>query len=242
MSPQSFRLCPRDVGSLAALLGLASTVQAVIGFGGNMIFMPLAARFLAPADLVSSTWLPGVLRAILMLVSDRRHIDSNILFRRVLPWTLLGLGGGMQVASRLQGNQMRKLLGVFVTCVAGAKLFELFKKSTPEVSKKAEIPVAGLIAGGFFHGIYSTGGPPLVWAIGRADLDRDTFRSTLTANLGVLTLLQGAGLWASGKLTRGQLLLGTALLGSSRELHGEIHRDPEGIYLGSSADNVGRIR
>ena len=138
-------------------------------------------------------------QTVTIAVRHRQHVSWGLLFWRVFPW----MGAGLVVSLALVGTDeqwwMRPLLGAMVL---GLALRELWRARTGEV-EAVRSPVAGnvaLVIGGLVHGVFATGGPALVWALGQEGLAKAPFRVTLTAVfVGVNTVMVGTF------LARGQI-------------------------------------
>ena len=73
------------------------------------------------------------------------------------------------------------IFGSFVVLVSARELYRLFGKAQPE-RPLGRLTTAGLIgSAGVIHGIYASGGPVLVYALGRLNLTKGVFRATLAA-------------------------------------------------------------
>merc|ERR1712183_574527 len=83
-----------------------------------------------------------------------------------------------------------------------------------EVSSKPDInavPLAGIMLGGIVQGLYGTGGPPLVWSLGFAHLDRHAFRSSISLIWFVVSTLQATGFFVQDVFKLSHVLLGAFL-------------------------------
>jgi uncharacterized membrane protein YfcA len=76
-------------------------------------------------------------------------------------------------------------------------------------------PVAGgaaLVGAGVVHGLFSTGGPLLVWALGRAPIAKRVFRATLSTTWLTLGTALSLAYALRGRLDGGSLTATAALL------------------------------
>eukprot|EP00928_Gymnodinium_smaydae_P050767 TRINITY_DN34332_c0_g1_i1.p1 TRINITY_DN34332_c0_g1~~TRINITY_DN34332_c0_g1_i1.p1 ORF type:complete len:264 (-),score=26.66 TRINITY_DN34332_c0_g1_i1:397-1149(-) len=205
-------LSPTETLLFVAYMICATTVQTMVGFGGGLIIMPLGMQLLPGADVMAAILAPNQVNNVFVVWKDRHHIQKDILFFQVLPWMASGLALGFCLQSVLTGTELKTGLGVFIIVASFSKLYELFVASDSSKAPPTRIPIIGVFAAGVIHGLYSTGGPPLVWALGRANLDRNTFRGTMAAIWVIVTLLQGLGLFMKGSFTLSHLMLGVSLM------------------------------
>ena len=102
------------------------------------------------------------------------------------------MGAGLVVgflAFRDAGDGLRVAFGVMVLVLATRELWVMHRTPPPDLDQPPPpIPegrptgsTAAMIGAGVIHGIYATGGPLLVYAIGREGLAKHQFRSTLSA-------------------------------------------------------------
>jgi uncharacterized membrane protein YfcA len=116
-------------------------------------------------------------------VRHRQHIAWRFLLTRVLPIMPVGLGAGiwLSLSGTVGGDLLKLGFGVMVVLLAS---LELAKQILPQ---RSPMPMSGpahilTVAGaGVIHGIYATGGPLLVYAVGRSELAKSGFRSTLAS-------------------------------------------------------------
>lgn len=196
-----------ELWALAAGVLVGAAVQSALGFGAMLVATLVGALFL-PTDQLMPLLLPlSTLQTAVVVLRTGRHVDRPFLFRRVLPFVGLGMAAGA-LGPGIAASGTRPLLGGLVL---GLAALELTRRGPPPPLPR---PVAALVlvAGGVVQSLLGTGGPLVVWAIGREDLPRTTFRSTLNAlwfatNSALLTALA-----IQGRLD-GPTLLRSALLG-----------------------------
>jgi uncharacterized membrane protein YfcA len=78
---------------IATAVALAATVQGVVGFGGNLLAVPVVA-LVAPAALPGAMVLPSFPMVVAMAVAERDHVDWRgnwFLLLGRLPGTALGV-------------------------------------------------------------------------------------------------------------------------------------------------------
>jgi len=99
-----------------------------------------------------------------------------------------------------------------VVTLATIELWRLLRASTAsrEVSRPAA--TAALLGAGVMHGMFSTGGPLLVWALGKSLPEKRAFRATLSCVWLVLGSALTTAYATSGRLDGGTLRATAALL------------------------------
>jgi uncharacterized membrane protein YfcA len=156
-----------------------------------------------PLGLFVSTWL--VLRG-------RAHVDRRLLVARILPWMGLGLAVGLTIFERASHELLRRAFGAFVVTLAALELWRLLRESAVAREIPPPAATAALLGAGVMHGMFSTGGPLLVWALGQSIPEKRAFRATLSCVWLVLgSALTTAYAW-NGRLHGGTLHATAALL------------------------------
>ncbi len=124
-----------------------------------------------PLGLLLSSWLA---------LRGRAHVDRRLLLGRILPWMGLGLAVGLFVFERASGELLRRAFGAFVVTLAALELWRLVRESSVARELPQPAATAALLGAGVMHGMFSTGGPLLVWALGRSLPTKRAFRATLS--------------------------------------------------------------
>lgn len=170
------------IAGLAAIVFVAFTVQATIGFGSQLISLAIAVLFWPLAEVMPIVVPISLGLSLYLLACYWRFANWRLLLRAVLPCMVLGLSAGMFLAPDADPALLRVLLGVVVTGAALRGLWSMLwgKGSGGPASGRVRlssllwIGVAGLV-----HGMIATGGPPLVYALEGVGMDKKSFRSSL---------------------------------------------------------------
>jgi hypothetical protein len=133
-----------------------------------------------------------------MVTRYHGHVARRLLLVTVLPLMLIGLGVGQLVFYNLETAELRYVLGALVVAVAVRELVGRRGPSTPLPPGQRG---AWILGAGVIHGVFATGGPPLVYALSRSDFDKSTFRSTLATIWLILDLALLSSFAIGGKLT-----------------------------------------
>jgi uncharacterized membrane protein YfcA len=183
---------------LAAIVLGAFAVEAATGFGATVIAVSLGVH-LFPLDELLPVLVPlGLVLSVSIAWRERSHTDRRLLLRRILPLMVLGLALGLVVFERASNAALQRAFGAFVVAVAALELWRGQRGAARALPPAASS--AALLGAGVIHGMFSTGGPLLVWALGRAPVAKRVFRATLST---VWVVMGGA--LASAYALRGRL-------------------------------------
>ncbi len=171
---------------VAILAAVASSTQALTGFGFALLIVPPLAVVLGPKEAVVVTTLLGSLVNLARLARTGRHVDWTTA-RRFVAGSLVGLPIGAVILDRVDE---RVLQAVIALTVAGFAI---------PMARGAALRTSGLLAdlgAGLVSGIGNTAtgmsGPPLVITLHGRDLEPDRFRATLSTvfvTMGALSLV-----------------------------------------------------
>jgi uncharacterized membrane protein YfcA len=167
---------------LAPIVLVAYANEALTGFGAAVIAVTLGAHFY-PLDQLVPVLVPlNVIVTGYISIRHRSHIDRDLLLKRVFPFMITGLLIGVVLFPLLRGIALKKLLGLLVVFFAGREFVLLIGKIQSR-GRPLSTAKAGIIQvmAGVVHAFYATGGPLLVYSIGRLELPKKVFRPTLCA-------------------------------------------------------------
>jgi len=165
----------------AVVVFFGYTVQTVAGFGSMLVCVTLGAHLLGIRELVTLAVPLSLLQTGYITLRHRDGVDRNLLFLRVLP--LMGLGTVIAAVAfaGFEGAWLRYAFAVMILVLAGRELYKMRWGAGVETPPPKVASFAAIFGAGLIHGIYATGGPLLVYALGREGLDKHRFRSTLAA-------------------------------------------------------------
>jgi uncharacterized protein len=199
---------------LAAVVGLAFTVEASLGFGATVVTVALGALWF-PVDVLLPAFVPmNVAMSAWLAFRNRRHVRWDYLGRRVVPFMALGLPAGLLAFAHLPSAQLKQAFGVFVVLLSAV---ELVRMRLPAAAPAAMAPVAErlmLVAGGVVHGAFATGGPLAVYVSGRVLDGKSQFRATLSVLWLVLNTVLVATYLVKGDIGAKSLGLAAVLVPS----------------------------
>ena len=166
-----------DLIGLVLIVGLAFTVEAAAGFGATLIAVTLAAQQSPVADVLAVFLPVNLLLSAWLVVRYHRAVDRGLLFRSILPWMGAGFLGGLALFRLGDPAWLKRSFGGFVVVLS---LVELARRGTPPpLSVWARRAI--LVGAGVVHGLFATGGPLVVWVVGREGGGKAQFRATLAA-------------------------------------------------------------
>jgi uncharacterized membrane protein YfcA len=155
------------------------TTQTAAGFGSTLIIVSFGVHLFPLKVVVVDAIVLSLVLSIYLLARHHRSVDLKLLMGRILPLMGLGVVLGQWLFSGLPEAPMKKALGVVVAVACLFELVRMGKKHAPPPAMGA-LPMAGwLFSAGVIHGLFATGGPPLVYAMGRQIPDKGQLRSTL---------------------------------------------------------------
>lgn len=191
---------------IALTVAVASTVQGVVGFGSNLLSVPVVA-LIVPAALPGAMVVPGIPMAVGMAVSERDHIDwrgSRYLILGRVPGTVLGVA----VVAIVSADALAVVVGSVV--ILAVALSVAARHLHPGIT-----PVSATTTG-VVTGVTGTSaaidGPPL--ALLYQHDPSPVFRSTLATQFAIGTVFTITGLLIGGQLHGWQVLLGVSLMPS----------------------------
>jgi uncharacterized membrane protein YfcA len=194
-------------------------VQTATGFGAMIVAVTFGALVLEIETIVAIAVPLSIVQNIWIAARHHDGIDRRLLFITILPVMGTGMVAGFLMSEAVAGNALRVAFGVLVLLLASRELWVSFHDDAPQPKPLGRLGTAASILGaGILHGIYATGGPLLVYAIGRLELGKHAFRSTLTSvwlllNLVLTGMLVYAGRISTETITVSALMLPSVPIG-----------------------------
>ena len=185
-----------------AVVTVGAAVQGTLGFGANLLAVPVLALF-EPAAVPAATTMMALPLANGMAVAERGHVDWP-----GVGWLMVGRIPGTMVGAAIVAVVAASTLSV----LAGAAVLvavALSLVTTTVVVNRATTMSAGL-ASGIMGTATSIGGPPL--ALLYQHHEGPVLRSTLAVTIGVGTVISLGGQAVAGAVHGWQLLLALSRL------------------------------
>lgn len=158
----------------------AQTVETVTGFGSTVIALAVGVQFVPLETLLPALVIVGIGQSLWIVARGYRHAAWRLLLYRILPVCAVGLVAGRLFAAWAGAGSLKMFLGGFVIAIASLELSSLLKGARQPSPLPSPAGVALLAGGGFFHGVFASGGPLVVIYASRAIPDKAAFRATLS--------------------------------------------------------------
>lgn len=178
---------PAQLFAALALLAFASsTVGTLAGFGGNLIFVPIAGILIGDVtDGILLGLVVGIFNPVLIVARHSSHVHLNTL-RVMLLGAIPTAGIGLLVQKQAPEDWLTFIVAL-VALVAGLMALVPRRRRPGDSPPPAVEPLVWsprfllLLLGGVVQGTVATGGPPFVAWLSSIHRDKSTFRSTLCA-------------------------------------------------------------
>lgn len=173
---------------LFGILFGAFFVGTVLGFGTTVLTVTFAAQVMPLEEILPIIAPLNVSLSLYLAIRHRKTILWSHLLTRILPAVGLGVPVGLLLFNLRNAQWLRLGFGVFVTVIAATQLRIALTSASGEGRPLRPGPALGMLGlGGLVHGLYNTGGPLIVYVLGRELEDKSEFRSTIAALFAVLT-------------------------------------------------------
>ncbi len=190
-----------------AAVTLGYGVFGLIGFGANIVALPVLAHVMSLRVAVPTLLVLDLISASLLSTRHRASVDTAELKRLVLP-LLLGMGLGLPVLQHAAERWLLMVLGIFLGLYAGWSLLSAPRR---RIAAPGWAWPAGL-TGGVFSTVFGTGGPLYTLFLAHRITDMARLRATLATVILGAALTRLALLGSGGFLTQPGLLALAAVL------------------------------
>jgi len=171
---------PTHLAFLAIVLG-AYFVGTVLGFGTTILVVTFGAHLVELDVLLPIVSPLNIGLGGYIAVRHYRATRWRLLVRRWWPSVAVGVPLGLLLFNLRELTWLKLGFGVLVVVLAGLQL-RTWRRSRGAAGE----PIRGwrgfalLFSGGVVHGVYQTGGPLVVYVLGREIEDKSAFRSTVS--------------------------------------------------------------
>lgn len=203
--------------ALLGVIALAAFVtEGAIGFGGTVIAASIGAQLVALDELLPAFVPVNMALSAWLLASGWRAVAWRLLLLEIAPMVAVGAAIGLALFHVPAKGVLALAFGVFV---AGLALLRLARPSDGQLSPPLRVGLLGL--GGIAHGLFGTGGPMIVYVLGRRSgeaIDKRAFRATLamlwlSLNVALLVNFLSLGLYHRGTAELGGVIAATVIPG-----------------------------
>ena len=192
---------------LAVIVLFSYTTQAMSGFGSTILALTLGVHFYPMGELLPVLVALDLLVNFYIVARHHQHIHRNLLYRKILPAMTIGIAAGLLVFQIFHGAVLEKIFGFLVACLSIREIYRIFSRTRDPNSLSGFQSTLYMTAAGFIHGIYASGGPLLIYAVGKQNITKSVFRSTLGAVWLILSVVLTGFYLFSGKLTAASVKL-----------------------------------
>jgi hypothetical protein len=174
-------------------------VQTIIGFAGALVALPFLLFVMPLIEAVCYISIFYSISTPVYFYREWKNMDK-ILLRKLSITSIIGLFIGSIILLFGQPTILKKALGLFIIFFV---INSIVNKSPKQLSSNIHF-VLGIL-GGFFSGVFSTGGPLYAVIIKNKTTDIKVFRATMFGILGLVSLMRMSVLIIEGALTTVEL-------------------------------------
>lgn len=191
-------------------MALAYSARGASGFGAA-VALPLLGLVL-PLKLLVPAWTLIAAVAGTALMGSDRHKVLWVEILKLLPGTLIGVGLGLLVFTRLSSDTLAIWIGGFVLAYGVYSLWTTFGAAKPHLPPRAAAAIGGILGGATGTVVGTFGSTFYAIYFDAIKLGKDHYRATMTAILLTLSLARGTGYFVVGEFTRDVLIVSAMLL------------------------------
>lgn len=190
-----------DTMLLILIIGtfLGFFIQTIIGFAGALIALPILLLAMPLPEAIAYISIFYFISTPVFVYREWNNMDKAILQKLALS-SIVGVIIGIVILSYGQPLILKKALGIFIILFVIHSL-----RVTKQVKQVSKMEYTFGFLGGFFSGVFSTGGPLYVMVVKNVTPDVKTFRATMFGVLGLVTMVRLPVLALGGILTVYQL-------------------------------------
>ncbi|MFO7721099.1 MAG: sulfite exporter TauE/SafE family protein [Gillisia sp.] len=181
-------------------------VQTVVGFAGSLIALPILLIGLKLPDAIAYISIFYLLSSGFLVYKEWKNIDRNVIMK--LGWaSAIGVIIGIAVLTFSKPIILKRALGVFILLYVA---YVTLGKKDLKLNTTGNM-IFGIL-GGFFAGVFSTGGPLYVIAVKNTVVEARIFRATMIGVLALVTAIRIPTLAISGILNTGHIKMSLLIL------------------------------
>ena len=192
------------------LFFFAAFTKGMLGFGVNIVSIPIMSLLVGPKAAVAITSLPSILNNLILIIQRRDH-DSFYLLKRVkwvLAFGFVGISLGSILLVSLNTDIIAAFLGLLTIIFVLTDRLRRDWQIPPE-KEGVMAPISGFVAG-LLGGVSGITAPELVAYLDSLRLNKRQFVYAISLIFILFTVAQSLNLWLYGVYT-----LQTALLALS---------------------------
>lgn len=163
------------------IVAVSFIIEGLVGFGGNLIALPLANTYLPMRVAVPALTIVSLLIAIVRVI-QQWHAISRTDYLKIMAGMLIGLPIGMLLLGYLPEQMLKMFLGIAMIIVGIKGLYDIFRGTKKDATLKNKYPLLlALLLGGILQGAFACGGPFVVIYATAILKDKASFTATLFA-------------------------------------------------------------
>jgi hypothetical protein len=186
------------LAAITLLIFCSFTVQTVVGFGSTLLCVTIGSHLMPMREVVAIAVPLSFLQTSIIATRHRDGVRWAMLGTRILPLMLLGGAAGYVVARGEPGSWLQWVFAALVTALAARELWRTARAPGEAAPLPRGLSSLMLLVAGIIHGVYASGGPALVYAVGR-ELPKRELRSTLAVVWLVVDGVLAVVFWFDGR-------------------------------------------
>lgn len=174
-------------------------VQTMVGFAGSIIALPILLIGLKLPDAIAYVSIFYLFSCSFLVFKEWKNIDKSVIWKLSLA-SAVGVILGIVVLTYSKPVVLKKGLGIFILLYVA---YVVLGKAQLKLGHKTSV-MFGML-GGFFAGVFSTGGPLYVIAVKNTVEEAKIFRATMIGVLALVTVVRVPSLVLGGVLNSGHV-------------------------------------
>jgi uncharacterized membrane protein YfcA len=181
-------------------------VQTLVGFAGSLVALPILLFAVKLPDAIAFVSIFYLFSSSYMVYKEWNNIDKSAILRLTFA-SLIGVTLGIIVLTYSKPVVLQTGLGVFILLYVA---YTLFAKKQVIMGRKLSWSFG--VMGGFFAGVFSTGGPLYVISVKNTVKEAKAFRATMIGVLALITIIRIPALSIGGVLNLQHLQMSLMVL------------------------------
>ena len=173
-----------DIILIASIFCFAFFAESLIGFGGLLISFSILSFFINIKDIIPVSIYVSFLASVFVLMTNCKSINFSILFKNILPLSLVGTFIGLFLFSYLSNEILLKILSGLLIFLS----LNSFLSNSSRFTQYLKYPL--LAFGGIMNGLYGIIGPFVVAGFQNDFKDKVYLRSTLALFFTILNVVR----------------------------------------------------
>ncbi len=181
-------------------------VNTIVGFSAALVSFPFFLLVMNIRDAVGLESIFYLLSSIILTFKNYKLINRKVVGELAIG-IVIGLIAGIKLLKSGDPIILKKIFGVFVLIMVAYLYFHNRKNKHFK-----RLGILFGFAGGFFSGLFATGGPPVVAYIYNKIDENSVMRASIIGALGVINMIKAPMLIYSGIINLPLLLLALCLM------------------------------